>query len=333
MEKLTSLNSSTNFNNLSSKKICTLTDFFIKMEEIENGGSLKGKIENIIANMAEFLGTDFIIFGEIVKIKNIDLETNKNKILYKIVQFNKRFDDSKYNEDDISYLKINIGKTNVYLVRSVIKINKRYIYLTVGTFNRPINFEQYLLFKKLKKFLSLKIGKLIERENIKNSFFIDTLTGLYNRNFLNVLIQTEIEKSKRYNYPISVIMADLDNFKKINDGHGHLVGDKILKLVGRIIKNSIRKSDIPVRYGGDEFLIFLINSNVENAYKVAKKIQEEIENLNLQIKSSSHLSVSVGITDVKREDDINSIINRSDNALYLSKKDGKSKITIDELLQ
>lgn len=147
--------------------------------------------------------------------------------------------------------------------------------------------------------------------------FKDEVTGLFNRNFLKEIVENDIYYSKiAY---LSLILADIDNLKEINDTHGHLAGDKAIKVVGHAIKSCIRKGDdIAVRYGGDEFIILLSNQNRKAAEKVVIRIRETIDKM---VKEQMiDIKVSVGIASNHSVFDIKEMIRMADEELYKEKE-------------
>ena len=161
----------------------------------------------------------------------------------------------------------------------------------------------------------------IETENIKESSMIDELTGLYNRKKLDVLKNDLISKN------ICLIIFDIDNFKKINDTYGHLKGDEVLKELAKTVKNSLRDSDLVIRWGGEEFLIILENvSQSDIAIKLSEKLRANINNINIE--GVGHFSCSFGVSCgfVDKDSDIDKILNGADDALYKAKRGGKNRV-------
>lgn len=109
----------------------------------------------------------------------------------------------------------------------------------------------------------------------------DSLTGLYNRHFFREVAEKEIARAKRYQRPLTLVFLDVDGLKKINDTYGHQEGDRILKKVGQVILNNCRKSDIPVRWGGDEFLMLLPETGVEEAKNLVERILADAKGVRL----------------------------------------------------
>ncbi len=164
-------------------------------------------------------------------------------------------------------------------------------------------------------------------ENIKSMSSKDFLTGLYTRGYMYDFLKEVIYKFKRYKQPFSIIMIDLDDFKNINDVYGHLAGDAVLKDFSLMIKQVTRMSDVCVRYGGDEFIIILPETTLEQAKLVAEKIQTKLNSVTFKKGDSVFkVSISIGITAVRENDTDETILERVDKALYQSKNQGKNII-------
>ena len=168
--------------------------------------------------------------------------------------------------------------------------------------------------------------KKIEKELRKISI-LDPLTGVFNRYKINSSLQQQISFFKRHRTPLCVIFFDIDNFKKINDTYGHQIGDEILKQLTLLIKQSLRKYDIFGRWGGEEFIIILPNTDLKQAVKVAKKLKSRIENH--IFKNVKKVTCSFGVTELYDKDNDKSVINRVDTFLYEAKKRGKNQIISD----
>lgn len=151
----------------------------------------------------------------------------------------------------------------------------------------------------------------------------DSMTGLYNHLFIVSRLDEEIGRSLRYHTPLSVIILDVDHFKKINDTFGHLMGDTVLKQVSRSIKSQCRTVDKIGRYGGDEFLIILPETSLENAAILAKRLQERIEGLTFD--EPVEITISQGIAQYEQGDTINTLIDRADTHLYSAKHSGRNQ--------
>jgi diguanylate cyclase (GGDEF)-like protein len=154
----------------------------------------------------------------------------------------------------------------------------------------------------------------------------DSMTGLYNHLFIVSRLDEEIGRSLRYHTPLSVIILDVDHFKKINDTFGHLMGDTVLKHVSRAIKSQCRTVDKIGRYGGDEFLVILPETSLENAAILAKRLQDKIEGLTFD--QPVEITISQGIAQYEKGESINALIDRADTHLYSAKHSGRNQFVL-----
>ncbi len=165
-------------------------------------------------------------------------------------------------------------------------------------------------------------------ENLRAKLRIDPLTNLFNRHALESDLRKELAKIKRYNYPLSLIMCDIDHFKEINDTYGHQVGDKILKKLSELWKQEIRETDSIYRYGGEEFLIIAPHTTKKEAINLAERLRNKVKKYKFVIKPPEFfvkLTVSFGVTDVKPGEELEEVLKRVDQALYSAKNSGRDK--------
>jgi diguanylate cyclase (GGDEF)-like protein/PAS domain S-box-containing protein len=178
--------------------------------------------------------------------------------------------------------------------------------------------------------IALQQSKLYRK--IQQLAITDELTGIYNRRQLLKLGRQEFKRARRYDHPLSIIMFDPDNFKSINDSYGHLTGDQVLIEITRRCANEIREIDILGRYGGDEFIIILPETRLEDAKIVAERILKTMRSEMIQTdKGSIMLSISLGVTEISQNGDdqeLKDIINRADVALYAAKRGGRNQLTV-----
>ncbi|MFH1777422.1 MAG: diguanylate cyclase [Candidatus Omnitrophota bacterium] len=179
--------------------------------------------------------------------------------------------------------------------------------------------------------VAIENAKLYER--IESLAVTDALTGLYNHRYFQEHLGDEMARFKRYNRPLSLIMWDIDYFKRINDGYGHLIGDSVLRNISRIILENVRKVDIVSRYGGEEFAVILPETVIDKAKVVAEKIREAVENrvfVNPQTEAAIKdvVTISGGIAECIKHIDKEEFIKRADSALYLAKSEGRNKVCI-----
>jgi len=160
----------------------------------------------------------------------------------------------------------------------------------------------------------------------------DSMTGLYNRRYFNEVSNTLLLLAKRESKNLSALMVDIDKFKLINDTNGHIVGDDVIKSVANILINLTRESDVVVRFGGEEFIILLPNTNIKGASLIAKKIRVAIEENKLVLEDGTviKLTVSIGISEYNHDedDDIDALVHRVDVAMYDAKRSGRNKVVV-----
>ncbi len=168
---------------------------------------------------------------------------------------------------------------------------------------------------------------ITDKKIIENISETDKLTQLYNRIKLDKSLENEFNRFKRNNSIFSLILVDIDFFKSVNDTFGHQVGDKVLIQISKILKENCRKIDILGRWGGEEFLIICINTDIFGAFTLAEKLRKSVENYEFDI--VKHKTVSLGVSQILSNDDIESLIRRVDNNLYEAKRNGRNKIISD----
>lgn len=158
-------------------------------------------------------------------------------------------------------------------------------------------------------------------EKFKTMAQIDGLTGINNRQYFMQLATEEFEKAERYHQPLCVVMIDIDKFKTINDTYGHLNGDEVLRLFARALIQDTRKFDLIGRYGGDEFILILPNTDMPLAVQVLKRIEYAIQvPIDLPDQITIAITISYGITQMQEEDTLDSLIKKADQAMYLMKR-------------
>lgn len=180
------------------------------------------------------------------------------------------------------------------------------------------NVRTYILMEQLKE-KNNRLGKLVKE---------DGLTGLYNRNFIVEILKNEIARAKRYDLPLSVLMFDIDKFKSINDTFGHHIGDEVLIAIGKLWHDDSRKIDIAGRYGGDEFVVVLPETDLIGAMLYAERIRKDISSMKFS-KTDVKTSISGGIAEYSGQDALE-LIKEADKYLYKSKENGRNRISNKE---
>ena len=174
-----------------------------------------------------------------------------------------------------------------------------------------------------------RLNRDLERVNTT-----DELTGLKNVRYFWGYIETEVKKFRRFKYPLSLIMGDIDDFKQINDTYGHLVGDAVLKQSGEIFLKNLRDYDLVARYGGEEFAFVLVNTDINEGAVVAEKVREAVGRQEIRIGDAViQYTISLGVATLEPkapEEHISSyfLVDRADKALYAAKRGGKNRIAL-----
>jgi diguanylate cyclase (GGDEF)-like protein/PAS domain S-box-containing protein len=174
---------------------------------------------------------------------------------------------------------------------------------------------------------SIDITKLKEmEEELKRLSITDPLTQIYNRAKFHQALEEEIKRQRRYETDLTAIMLDIDRFKPINDTYGHDVGDKILVSLVELVKLCIRDTDIFSRWGGEEFMVLLPHTSLDNAASLAERIRVKIMKSNFEVVGS--VTCSFGVSELLPEDTDETFTKRIDNALYESKRNGRNRVTV-----
>ncbi|GAB4254577.1 MAG: hypothetical protein Kow00129_15600 [Thermoleophilia bacterium] len=190
---------------------------------------------------------------------------------------------------------------------------------------------------ELERFMSvsgmaaLSLQNVLLHEELEKQSITDQLTGLFNHRFFQQALEQEFVRARTAKTVFSLVMIDLDWFKELNDNHGHLSGDMFLRKVGQAIRSCVRESDIPARYGGDEFAVILPGTNEAGAEIVARKIFEAVQDIEIEVPGGAieGRTVSVGVAglsllDVTPKD----LFDRADQALYVAKENGRSQVRV-----
>ncbi|MDO9065272.1 MAG: GGDEF domain-containing protein, partial [Sulfuricella sp.] len=165
-------------------------------------------------------------------------------------------------------------------------------------------------------------------EHLRESSLRDAMTGLYNRRFLEEYITTLVATSQRRKSPFSVLMLDLDYFKQVNDTFGHEAGDKVLKTLAEILAKSVRSSDMVVRYGGEEFLIVLMDTGAEDAVRISEMIRAKVEETKISLPGTAlQKTISIGVSEFPADaDTFWQVVKYADVALYEAKSTGRNRV-------
>jgi two-component system, cell cycle response regulator len=221
-----------------------------------------------------------------------------------------------------------LKNTYVILITARIQEGDRVRGLDMGAddyITKPFSFSELLA--------RVRVGSRVVQyqQHLEHQSQVDSLTGLFNRRAFEKKVEEEFERAKRYNHPLSVLILDIDNFKVINDTYGHHGGDTALIKISETLKERTRRSDFPSRYGGEEFVLILPETDSENAIQVAGKIHEEIRGSQFGTTARSFLlTVSIGVSSSSNKEysDWREMLNDADRALYVAKNSGKDRVEV-----
>ena len=185
----------------------------------------------------------------------------------------------------------------------------------------------YITKLRMKVARSLSDIKESEKRYLELSI-IDDLSQLYNSRYFYSQLEKEIERSNRYEQPLTLLMLDLDTFKDFNDTYGHIKGDDVLSRLGQVIKRCVRDPDSAYRYGGDEFTIMLPMTTSEEGIVTAKRIQTELrkEAFSPTLDQNIYMTVSIGLAQYKLKEEMKAYVHRIDHLMYRAKQNGRDRI-------
>lgn len=208
-------------------------------------------------------------------------------------------------------------------------VHQRSIEWLDGTEKIVIAMSEINAFKRMQKSLSEAHAELaLKNRALKVAANTDRLTQLYNRQYLDTIIEKEHARAARYQTAFALILIDCDHFKAVNDTHGHQVGDTVLGEMARLLRETVRASDIVGRWGGEEFLLVLPDTGIASAARLSEKLRQTVETHEFPI--VKHKTASFGVALLKPGEAISDFISRVDQALYRAKLNGRNRVEVME---
>ena len=169
----------------------------------------------------------------------------------------------------------------------------------------------------------------VYHEEIYRMMITDGLTGIANRRKLDEALENEFLRAKRYGRPLSIAILDADHFKKVNDNHGHIVGDFVLKKLATLFQQNIRREELLGRYGGEEFVVVMPEVDSSGAFQLAEKLRKTVETTVFKSgETELPVTISVGVATLGEENSVKDFLDTADQALYRSKEEGRNRVTI-----
>ncbi|MCF6201478.1 MAG: diguanylate cyclase [Hydrogenimonas sp.] len=291
-------------------------------DTIKESGSESGDVSEVIKNVVEIFFERLRKSGYSVYLDQF-LEIEHEKKSKKCIDIAKESIES-FKESN-SNLQ-NITQTHTIEIESIVESSEE---IDISKFKNRIEAFQNDLMSELQRANELIRSLESEIEELQKQSNIDPLTKLYNRKALEIDAKELLRFSDERNLNISLLMIDADDFKKINDNFGHLAGDKVLVLLAKLFKLSIREYDRAYRYGGEEFLIIFNRADTDNAKKVAERIMKTVRSNKLIYKGNIiRITLSMGLTSHQKGDTLESMIERADAAVYQAKREGKDRLVV-----
>ena len=202
--------------------------------------------------------------------------------------------------------------------------------VSVARGDRAFTHGERELFAYLTNQASVSVENVDLHETVQRQAVTDELTGLFNHRRFQEVMTAEVERARRYGHELGLIMLDIDNFKSVNDTHGHLTGDNVLRAVARVLRQSSREIDEPARYGGEEMAVALPQTDLEGAYQFAERVRGRIEALEFPLPNgdgSLKVTASFGVASLATADGAtkSGLVAAADGALYEAKRSGKNR--------
>ena len=201
-----------------------------------------------------------------------------------------------------------------------------------NVFSSSVIFEAYY-FMAITFLAGVTVGYLnVQNQKIKQLAVIDELTTLYNRRYFNRRLSEEVERALRYKDPLSILVIDIDHFKNYNDHNGHSAGDILLQELSKLMKKTFRKTDVLCRFGGEEFIAIIPETNKTDAKTLAEKFRKKVQEYPFKFRTTQpkrRVTVSIGVADVPNHATTpKALFEKADEALYQAKESGRNKTVI-----
>jgi len=223
-------------------------------------------------------------------------------------------------------LNLNLGETGRHRCSYQLSLNDEDYGEIAFTRNRRFQEREMTVLESVMGLLIYPLRNALSYRRAIDTAMIDPLTGLSNRGAMALTLNREIDRSRRHHQDMSILMIDIDRFKELNDRYGHLTGDDVLRQVARLMDSAIRGCDACFRFGGEEFLIVLSNSNLPLARLVAERLRQTVCNETRSPDLNNPITVSIGVAHYENEVDWPELVNRADQALYEAKQAGRNRV-------
>ncbi len=251
--------------------------------------------------------------------------------MYTLLNIFKMYAQEKIHFDSLSLANVNekvdiqIGETQKHTSTFLIETQGQNIGALNFSRQEPFSDQEQKLLSVLIKPLAFPLRHALEYKRAVHTSLTDALTGVGNRAAMELAMEAAWVTAQRYNQDFSILLIDLDHFKQVNDQYGHLAGDKVLKTVATMIKQTIRGADQVFRFGGEEFLVILPNTDVLGGFIIGERIRSQIGGIDcLCNREFIRVTTSVGLASMQDGESYQAILDRCDRALYRAKSSGRN---------
>lgn len=234
-------------------------------------------------------------------------------------------DSVNYNNDNQD-LNFRIGKAQTHHCKYSLDLQGEKLGDIVCSRNKPFSIRETNLIERLLSLLIYPLRNALLYHKALTQARRDPLTEICNRAAFDEAIEKEYSSYRRHQADFSLMVIDIDHFKAVNDTHGHIAGDKVLKSVANLIRSSIRRSDEVFRYGGEEFVVILSNTKQGGAKFIAERVRKEIEKLTVSLNRVIKVTASIGIASSELMQDVTDTLEFADQALYQAKDQGRNRV-------
>lgn len=327
------------FGKSKNEDVCLLLDYFCSYSYCEDNDKLFEYIDEFLVNFFE--ASSMLVFSyssRLVKTEGYELSSTyrtvwNKKIIEKEYKKKEIFKVIKHISDNRSLLgeieKIVIDQVSYYGFSMGNDENQTYF--SVFKSVRDINCDILKLMAKFATNAFKNVQHWKKLQKTSSLAHIDDVTGLYNQRKLQKDLDSGIDRHKKFDEGFVILFIDIDHFKDINDGHGHLIGTKLLFKLGILLKDILRESDLIYRYGGDEFVMIVPNSNTEDGKIIGERILERVKNNIFEISAREHFRLSLSIGIARFPDNARNsseIISIADQMMYYAKSTGRGKVCL-----
>lgn len=302
-----------------------ITNLYIASDALIHLGSEEYVYKELIKTLTEFYCCNQFLLYALNEEKNLFIKKHcypSTSNFPETIEYNQMKAPDIINNQTISATIMNSHGKPLYYI----KLAGRRIKTDKGYLDSVFTDTDLNVFNIYSKQSSMVLDKIKAYAKMEKMALTDSLTGLYNRHYAYMRIKQEVKRANREKYPISILFVDIDKFKLINDNFGHDVGDLALKHLSAILKDVSREYDIAIRWGGEEFVLMLPNTDENGAYALAERLRHKIESSNFQY---CKMTASLGISTYPNDNlDIEKVISNADSALYHAKETGRNRTSI-----